>query len=119
VSSLAPRGRVGVFLVTVMSRARSGRLTSSPLSLLLLVALAALVLQGACLPHTHTGVGPGLYNQDHDLSLLATLHGAAVLHDAQPAPLVVLVVSVLTPTWTGSPVAPARSTADSRAPPLA
>ncbi|HVG80040.1 MAG TPA: hypothetical protein VNF03_17965 [Patescibacteria group bacterium] len=105
--------------MTVMSRARTGRLAFSPLSLLLLAALTAVVLQGACLPHTHAGVGPGLYNQDHDLSLLATLHSAAVLHDAQPAPLVVFVVSALTPTGTGSPVAPARSTADSRAPPLA
>ena len=118
-SSLAPAGRSGVSLVTAMSRARTGRLTLSPLSLLVLAALAAILLQGACLPHTHTGVGPGLYNQDHDLSLLATLHGAAVLHGIQTAPLVVFVVSALTPTGTGSPVAPARSTADSRAPPLA
>ena len=116
---LARTGRAGVSLVTVMSRARIARPTSSPLGFLLLVAVFALLLQGACLPHTHAGVGPGLYNQDHDLSLLATLHGAAVLLDAQPAPLVVVVVSAVTPAGTESPAAPARSTADSRAPPLA
>jgi len=102
-----------------MSWARIARLKSSPLSVLLFAALCALLLQGACLPHTHTGVGAGLYNQDHDLSLLATLHGAAVLLDAQPAPLVVVVVSTITPAGADSPAAPARSTADSRAPPLA
>ena len=40
---------------------------------------------------------PALYNQDHDLTLLATLHGAAVLLDAQPAPLVLSEVSAVTP----------------------
>jgi hypothetical protein len=108
---------VGVSLVTVMSRL--GRLTPSPLRFLLLAAVVTMLLQGACLPHTHTSVGPGLYNQDHDLSLLAMLHGAAAVLDAQPAPLVVVVVSAVTPAGTESPAAPARSTADSRAPPLA
>ena len=116
---LAPAGRAGVSLVSVMSRARIALPTSSPLSALLLAAVLAVLLQGAVLPHTHAGVGPGLYNQDHDLSLLATLHGAAVLLDAQPAPLVVVVVSAVTLTGTEAPAAPARSTADSRAPPLA
>jgi hypothetical protein len=116
---LARAGGAGVSLVTVMSRARIARPMSSPLSVVLLAAVLALLLQGACLPHTHTGVGPGLYNQDHDLSLLAILHGAAVLLDAQPAPLVVVMVSAVTPAGTGSPAAPTRSTADSRAPPLA
>jgi hypothetical protein len=102
-----------------MSRARLGRLTSSPLRFLLLAAVVAMLLQGACLPHTHAGVGPGLYNQDHDLTLQATLHGAAVLLDAQPAPLVFSEVSAVPPVGTSSPAAPARSTADSRAPPLA
>jgi len=100
-----------------MSRVRPA--SRRTLSLLLLLAVAAALLQGASVPHTHAVSKPGIYNQDHDLVLLATLHSAAVLHDAQPAPLVVFVVSALTPTGTGSPVAPARSTADSRAPPLA
>ena len=103
---LAPQGRAGVSLVTVMSRARLGRLTSSPLSFCYSPPSSTLLLQGACLPHTHTGVGAGLYNQDHDLSLLATLHGAAVLLDAQPAPLVSVVVSAVTPAGVTAPAAP-------------
>jgi hypothetical protein len=89
------------------------------LGAVLLVALAALLLQGAAVPHTHAGVGPGLYNQDHDLALLATLHGAAVLHDAQPAPLVLAVATAPTPPSRGTPPSSPQSTADSRAPPVA
>jgi len=116
---LAPAGGAGVSLDSGMSRARIALPASSPLSVLLLAAVLAVLVQGAVLPHTHTGVGLGLYNQDHDLSLLATLHGAAVLLDTQPAPLVVVVVSAVTLAGTEAPTAPARSTADSRAPPLA
>ena len=89
------------------------------LGVVVLVALAALVLQGALLPHTHARVGPGLYNQDHDLALLATLHGAAVLHDAQPAPPLVSLAIALAAPGSRAPAPPPRSTADSRAPPLA
>lgn len=89
------------------------------LGVVLLVALASLVLQGALLPHTHARVGPGLYNQDHDLALLATLHGAAVLHDAQPVPPLVSLVAALAALGSRAPSSPPRSTADSRAPPLA
>jgi hypothetical protein len=89
------------------------------LSLVLLLALGALLLQGATVPHTHAGVGPGLYNQDHDLALMATLHGAAVLYDPQPAPLVLSVVTGLAPAANHPPASAPRSTTDSRAPPLA
>ena len=44
------------------------------------------------MPHTHAGVGAGVYNQDHDLTLLATLHGAAMLAESPPAPLVFVLV---------------------------
>jgi hypothetical protein len=98
----------------VRPRARWPRL----LGVALLVAIATLVLQGAVAPHTHAGVRPGLYNQDHDLVLLATLHGAAVLHATQPAPFVVCVRAALTPPGTQAPASAAPTTADSRAPPL-
>jgi hypothetical protein len=87
------------------------------LGAVLLVALAALLLQGATVPHTHAGVSPGLYNQDHDLALLATLHGAAILHDTQPAPLVMADGSVPAPPSRRRPASPPQSSADSRAPP--
>jgi hypothetical protein len=96
---------------------RSGASPRRLLGGIVLVALAALLLQGATVPHTHPVVSPGLYNQDHDLALLATLHGAAVLHDTQPAPLVLAAGSAPAGPSRATPAAPPRSTADSRAPP--
>ena len=100
-----------------MSRLRC--IARSPVVLLLLAAVAAVVLQGGSVPHTHAGIGPGLYNQDHDLSLLATLHGAATISAAQPAlvPFVALssVVAMATDPIDSAP----RPAADSRAPPRA
>ena len=101
-----------------MSRARIARPTSLLLSLLLL-AVAALLLQGASLPHTHAGGGAGVYNQDHDLTLLATLHGAAVLAESPPAPLVFVLVVTLVALAIGTPASAARPTFACRAPPLA
>jgi len=93
--------------------------TRSSLGLLLLVAVAAVVLQGGSAPHTHAGIGPGLYNQDHDLALLATLHGAATISAAQPAMLPFAVVSSVAPTASDPVDSASRSAADSRAPPHA
>jgi hypothetical protein len=84
---------------------------------LLLVAAAALLAQTGSVPHTHEGIGPGLYNQDHDLALLATLHGAATLSAAQPAMLPVAVVSTVVPTASDLLDSAPRPAADSRAPP--
>jgi hypothetical protein len=89
------------------------------LGIMLLAVLAAVLLQGAGVSHTHAGVGPGLYNQEHDLALLAVQHGNAVLHESQPAPLVFAVVTTVTPLGARSPASAPRPTADSRAPPLA
>jgi hypothetical protein len=103
-----------------MARVRHpGASSSRFLGAVLLVALAALLLQGATVPHTHAGVSPGLYNQEHDLALLATLHGAAVLHDTQPTPLVLVAVTALAPPASGARASSPRSSVDSRAPPLA
>lgn len=106
-----------MYLVSAMPAARASRTPLRYLGLLLLVATAAVLAQGAIVPHTHAGVGPGLYNQDHDLALLATLHGSAVLRDAQPAPFVFAAVNALLPPGTPAPASTPRSTADSRAPP--
>jgi len=91
----------------------------SSLGLLLLVAVAAVVLQGGSAPHTHAGIGPGLYNQDHDLALLATLHGAATISAAQPAMLPSAVSSTVAPTASDLVHSALRSASDSRAPPHA
>jgi len=85
----------------------------------LLVAVAAVVLQGGSVPHTHAGIGPGVYNHDHDGTLLATLHGAATISAAQPAMLLFAMVSSVAPTATDPVDSAPRPTADSRAPPLA
>jgi len=91
----------------------------SRLGLLLLVAVAAVVLQGSSLPHTHAGIGPGFYNQDHDGALLATLHGAATLSAAQPAVQPVVALASSAPAPREHVDSTPRSSAPSRAPPHA
>ena len=90
---LAPRGGAGVSVVRAMPHVRPD--SRRVLSLLLLLVVAAVVLQGASTPHTHAPSKPGVYNQDHDLVLQATLHGAAVLAEAPPAPLVFMLVAAV------------------------
>ena len=87
--------------------------------MLLLAAVAAVVLQGGSMPHTHAGIGPGFYNQDHDGALLATLHGAATISAADPAPEPVVVAALVAPALTDCVDSAPRSPAGSRAPPLA
>lgn len=98
---------------------RSGPRSRHALGLLLLLAVAGLVLQGASAPHTHAASKPGIYNQDHDLVLLATLHGAAVLADAPPAPFVFVLVAAIALLAIRPPASAPRSTCDCRAPPHA
>jgi hypothetical protein len=94
------------------------RLPAFSVSLMLVaLALTGLVLAGASIPHSHAFGHPGLYNQEHDLSYLATFGGGAPLPDApSAAPLVVLVVLVLAAS-VGAPPIVSRRHADSRAPP--
>jgi hypothetical protein len=84
---------------------------------LLLLLVLPLLLQGASLPHTHFGAPDGLYNQEHDLTLLATVSGAAGLLAAAVALVFVVVVASL--ALRAPVVAPAlaRVVAGSRAPP--
>ena len=58
--------------------------------LLVVLALAACVLEGASLPHVHNE--PGWHNQEHDLGLLVALAAAGVPATA-PATTVFLVPS--------------------------
>ena len=48
-----------------------------PRVLLLLFGLLAMLLQAGSIPHLHAGSGYGLYNADHDLTLLASLAATA------------------------------------------
>src|SRR5438876_12189660 len=52
--------------------------------LALLLGLVAFVLAGASLPHLHASRDFGLWNEEHDLSLLAALGTAASQPDATP-----------------------------------
>lgn len=84
---------------------------------LILLAVAGMLLSAAALTHTHVGPGPGLYNQEHDLTLLATRSGGAPLPDVTPGLGIVVAVSSLpAPATEATPAAP-RSLPDSRAPP--
>jgi hypothetical protein len=83
---------------------------------LILLVLVALAAQGACVPHTHTGHGVGLFNQEHDLTLLATTGMAAPLSTA----VLLFVVMVTVPLAVSVPPAPivfVSRDAESRAPP--
>ena len=83
---------------------------------LIVFVLVALVAQGACVPHTHTGQGVGLFNEEHDLTLLATAGIAA------PLPVAVLLFVVMMAVSLSASVPPApivfvSRDAESRAPP--
>jgi hypothetical protein len=92
--------------------------TSSVPMILVVLALVGFLLSGASIPHSHAPGHPGLYNQEHDLSYLATFGGGGPLPDAPFAvPLVVVVVlAVAGPA--GAPPIVWRRHADFRAPPL-
>jgi len=88
---------------------------SSTVALILLV-LVALIAQGACVPHTHTGAGVGLFNQEHDLTLLATAGTAAPL----PVAVLLFVIMITASVCGSAPPAPVvfvSRDAESRAPP--
>ena len=91
----------------------------SSLGLVLLLAVVAVAAQGATVPHTHTGRGLGIYNQDHDGALLAILHGAAMLSAAQPAMQPFVVLASIAPVSSRPIDSAPRPLADSRAPPRA
>jgi len=94
------------------------RLRRGASGLLVTLAVISLVVAAGSVAHNHAGVQPGLYNQEHDLSYLATLSGAALQPAvAAMATLVVLAVMILAPASPRPPVAPRRH-ADPRAPPL-
>ena len=82
------------------------------------LALAGFVLSASGIPHSHALGRPGLYNQEHDLSYLATFGGGAPLPDAPSAgPMVVLVALAVTAAVSAPPIVWRRH-ADFRAPPL-
>jgi hypothetical protein len=93
------------------------RLETSVTIVLVGLALAGFLLSAASIPHSHAPGLPGLYNQEHDLSYLATFGAGAPLPEApSTAPLVVLVLLAVAVT-VGAPPIVSRRHADFRAPP--
>jgi hypothetical protein len=83
---------------------------------LIVLVLVAVIVQGACLPHTHTASGVGLFNEEHDLTLLATAGIAGPL----PVGVLLFVVMVTISLCASAPPAPIvflSRDAESRAPP--
>jgi len=93
------------------------RLVSPLPTILVGLALAGFLLSAASIPHSHNPGRPGLYNQEHDLSYLATFGGAAPVPDApSTAPVVLVVVLGLAAAPAVAPIMWRRH-ADFRAPP--
>lgn len=91
-----------------------------PVRALLLVAFLVLplLLQGASLPHTHSGAPHGLFNHEHDLTLLAIAGTVASLDAIAPAAFMVLVVVGVAIVGHAGPASTLACAADSRAPPV-
>lgn len=81
------------------------------------LAMVAMLLGAASVPHVHLGPEQGFYNHEHDLSYLATFGGVAPPSEAPT--LIVGVVFLPGGVIAVAPVvsAPRRHT-DSRAPPV-
>lgn len=84
---------------------------------LLLIAVAAMILQGAAVPHTHAGAS-GIYDQEHDLTLYVVTGGAALV-EAPPVLFVDTVLTAVSFVAVPRPPSLARAHADCRAPPAA
>ncbi|HYE93902.1 MAG TPA: hypothetical protein VEA38_22925 [Terriglobales bacterium] len=90
------------------------------IAVLALLAVAGLVLQGGSVPHAHDAHdGAGIYNQEHDLTLMAGLAGHAIPVDAAPAPVVDLVVAAVVAAASPTSLLRLPRSGDSRAPPSA
>lgn len=81
------------------------------------VAVVALFLQAAGLPHAHAGTEPAFFNHDHDLTLLATLGLGATLPDAAVTITSAVVIGAVGLGLQTTPPAPPRRRPSSRAPP--
>src|SRR5687768_3591558 len=90
-----------------------------PLVLLLFaIAFIAVVASGAVMPHAH-GDAAGIYNQEHDLTSLATFGGPAAVVATGPAILPTPDIAPAHDFLVGAIVETLAPAAASRAPPLA
>ena len=85
---------------------------------LLVLATAGMVLQTGSVPHTHAATQASLFNEEHDLTLLAGLAGHVVLGDAAPALAFDAVASRISPLVPERPALRVAHSGVSRAPPV-
>jgi len=108
----------GTRTTLIMMIKQTHRVLRHPLTaLLVLLPLLALGIEGATIPHAHRSLGPGLFNEEHDLTNLATSRGGVTVPAAMPA---VNVLVVITPLSLGAAARTAATPCrqfDSRAPP--
>jgi hypothetical protein len=81
------------------------------------LALVGLLLSVGSVPHAHTGHGVGLYNQEHDLTLHASLTAQGTLADAPPV-LTIEAVERVASSGRDRPALAVARAARSRAPPV-
>ena len=86
-------------------------------ALSLLLAIVAVGVEGATIPHAHKSSTPGLFNEEHDLTNLATSRGGVTVPDAVPTIALPLVVAPLVLGTASRPAATPCRQFDSRAPP--
>jgi len=84
-------------------------------ALLLLLGVVAFLVAGASMPHTHAG--PGLWNADHDLTLMAAFGTHACQLDATPVIGLAIVVAAAIALAAAPAVSAPRNLSASRAPP--
>ena len=85
--------------------------------IILLLIVVPMVSQAGSVPHNHSGTAPGLFNEDHDLTLLAAANAVAI-PEASPL-LVTFIPTAFVPGLSGDrPASRPTAPTDSRAPPL-
>ena len=89
------------------------------IALLLVLACAGMIAQAGSLPHLHKAHEPGIYNEEHDLSLLAALAAQALLSEGATAPSLDVVVGAPPPLVPERPAIRSVHADASRAPPTA
>jgi len=95
------------------------RLSRLAIVTLLVLACAGMLAQTGSVPHLHQAHEPGIYNEEHDLTLLAALAAQALLVDGTPVPAARTVVGAPPTVVVERPAIRCPHAADSRAPPTA
>jgi hypothetical protein len=89
------------------------------IALLLVIACAGMIAQAGSVPHVHKAHEPGLYNEEHDLSLLAASAAQALLSEGAAATTGDVVVGEPLPLIPERPALRLVHPDASRAPPTA